>query len=130
MCMLKSFFTLACLIVLYLSCANVRMNTYDFRQQILADSLRVVDSIRVTDSTRVADSLEVIRYESSDQTNRQKAQKEALEARAVDSARKAFIAIKESDTDIVSARSIVIPQGHEYTGAIDSVQRIIDSISA
>jgi hypothetical protein len=52
-----------------------------------------------------------------------------LEARAVDSARKAFIAIKESDTDIVSARSIVIPQGHEYTGAIDSVQRIIDSIS-
>jgi hypothetical protein len=126
--MLKSLFSLACLTALYLSCAHARLNTFDVRQQLIADSLRVIDSIRIADSTRVADSLEVLRYESSDLANRQKVRQEALQAKADDSARKAFIAIKTSDEDIVSARSVVIPEGHEYAGAIDSIQHAVDSI--
>lgn len=126
--MLKPLFTLTCLIALYLSCAHARLNTFAVRQQLITDSLRVIDSIRIADSTHVADSLEVLRYESSDQANRQKARQEALQAKAEDSARKAFVAITTTDEDIVSARSVVIPEGHEYTGAIDSIQHAIDSI--
>ena len=126
--MLKSFFTLLCLIALYLFCAHARLNTFAVRQQLKADSLWVVDSIRIADSTQVADSLKILRYESSDVANRQKAMRDSLRTRADDSARKAIVPINESEEDIFSARSIVIPEGYEHAKAIDSVQRIIDSM--
>jgi hypothetical protein len=126
--MLKYLFILLGLITLYLSCAHARLNTYDFRQQILTDSLRIADSIHIADSTHVADSLTLLRYESSDRANRQKALHDTKRARADDSARKAFVPIQESEDDIVSSRSVVIPEGHEHAAAIDSVQRIIDSL--
>jgi hypothetical protein len=127
--MLKTIFTLACLIASHLCCAHVRLNTYEVRQQMITDSLRVIDSIRIVDSTKVADSLFVARYASSDRSHRRRVKKETLQAKAEDSARKAFVPMGNSESDIFSARSIVIPEGHENAGKIDSLQGVIDSIS-
>jgi hypothetical protein len=113
-----------------LYCTQGRFCTYDIRQQIISDSLRVIDSIRISDSTHRADSLMIERYASSDERINRELRKTTRQEMADDSARNAVVPIHESEQDIFSPRSIVIAEDNENAGAIDSIQRTIDSINA
>lgn len=111
------------------SCANVKLNTLQQREQIQADSLRIADSIRVADSVRTADSLLQARYEMGDMQlqEREKGEISIIESRIqvdMDTVTDTYA----SDNNALASREIVIEQDNPYAREIDSLQAKIDSL--
>jgi len=119
--------TSSLLLLFLVGCSKVTLYDYETREQITADSLRVLDSIRVADSTRTHDSLVFTRYEDGLKKLETKEKKEA-EWRA--SLRQ--IEEKPDSADTLEEESgpteIVIEEDSKNAEKIDSLQAEIDSL--
>jgi hypothetical protein len=119
--------TSSLLLLMLIGCSKVTLYDWETRDQIAADSLRIVDSIRVADSIRTHDSLIFARYEAGHKKLKKKEHKKA-EWRA--SIRQ--VEEKPDSADTVEEESgpteIIIEGDSENAGKIDSLEVAIDSL--
>ncbi len=118
------------ILLISFGCTNVKLNSFQRREELNVDSLRVADSLRVVDSIKTHDSLVLARYAESDKkiTEVEIYEKKIEESVAL-MKEQAALESYESDVGFFEPREIVIEDDNEYAGAIDSIQNKIDSLT-
>jgi len=128
---MRHFLTLLLICVIAGCSGKMTLNTYDRREELVADSLKILESIRIADSIKTADSLLLTLYDKSEKTLVQQEKERAARAAAL----KAYEAMdtaasSKSDTSVSPAREVIIDENSPQAKVIDSLQVIIDSLDA
>jgi len=126
---MRHFLTLLLICVLAGCSAKITLNTYDRRENLVADSLRVLDSKRITDSIKTADSLLLTLYDKSEKSLLKQEKERAEQAAAL----KAYAATDTAGSDksvtpVSPAREVVIDENSPQSKVIDRLQAVIDSL--
>lgn len=131
---MKTFIVAAVAIAVCLSC-SIKPTLYsrEIEQQRIADALKVSDSLRVADSIRIADSLMIARYHKADEVikeERQHHKDSVFSEMFIFNNDEPVNEPLDDDTDVVSARSIVIDPDNPQMRKIDSLQAEFDRKNA
>ncbi len=121
---------IACVLVLILiDSASPKFYSRARQLKWVADSLKRIDTLRIADSVHKADSLTVVRYERSDSMLVKEKRREAEERKNAPVMPDTEIIAIPREVDNVSGRTIVIDPKNPYAKAIDSLQKVIDSLN-